>query len=218
MNIDILTPLDNMPYFTIEAVKQLFGDKDIAIGTIRTYLYRWMKTGQIIQLKKGIYMTLRFFKTHQADVDFSLMVSAILIPQSYVSLEYILQREGILTDITYPVSAITLKQTRTFENQIGVFTYRNLKASLYTGYTISEYMGVPISRATKAKALFDMFYLRPMRNTLRSTKDELAESLRLNLEDFSNRDQFEFSQFVESSQSRKMELIMKNLRRTVWHS
>ncbi|NPV41485.1 MAG: hypothetical protein HPY72_09125 [Anaerolineae bacterium] len=217
MNIDILTPLNSMPYFTIEAVRQLFGDKDIAFGSIRTYLYRWMKAGKIIQLKKGTYMTLRFFETHRSDVDFTPMVSAILIPQSYVSMEYILQREGVLTDITYTVSAITLKQTRTFENQMGVFTYRNLKASLYTGYTISEYLGVPISRATKAKALFDMFYLRPLKITLPSIKNELAESLRLNLEDFSKRDQLEFAEFVVISKSRKMDLILRSLRRTVWH-
>ncbi len=216
MNLDILAPLDNLPYFTIEAVKQLFGDKNSAIGTIQTFLYRWMKTGQIIHLKKGTYMTLRFFETHRADVDFSSMVSAILIPQSYVSLEYVLQRNGILTDITYPVSAITLKQTRTFENQAGIFTYRNLKLSLYTGYTISEYMGIPISQASKAKALFDMLYLRPLGTTLQSTKDELAESLRLNLEDFSRGDQLEFTGFVEISKSRKMDLILKSLRRTAW--
>lgn len=216
MNIENLAPLDTMPYFTIGAVRQLFGDKNTTIGTIRTYLYRWMKTGQIIQLKKGIYMTLRFFETHRADVDFSPMVSTILIPQSYVSLEYILQSNGVLTEITYPVSAITLKQTRTFENQAGVFTFRNLKAGLYTGYTISEYMGIPIAKATKAKALFDMLYLRPLRITLQSAKDELVERLRLNLDGFSIGDQLEFTQFVELSKSRKMKLILKSLRRTTW--
>jgi len=33
-------------------------------------------------------------------------------PQSYLSLEYILQRNAILTEMTYPVTAVTLKQTR----------------------------------------------------------------------------------------------------------
>ncbi len=100
-----------------------------------------MKAGQIIQLKKGVYMTRRFFELHRADADFSPMVSAILIPQSYLSLEYVLQRNAILTDITYPISAITLKQTRVFENQLGTFTYRNIKEDLYQGFTISETYG-----------------------------------------------------------------------------
>ena len=122
--------LDSLPYFTIEAIRQLMGDENAAAGTIQTALYRWMKAGQIIQLKKGVYMTRRFFELHRADEDFAPAVSALLIPQSYLSLEYILQRSAILSDITYPVSAITLKQTRVFENKLGTFTYRNIKEDL----------------------------------------------------------------------------------------
>ena len=103
MKSENLSSLDSFPYFTIEAVKQLLGDESVAAGTIQTALYRWMKAGQIIQLKKGVYMTRRFFEQHRADVDFAPMASAILIPQSYLSLEYILQRNAILTDIDVSV-------------------------------------------------------------------------------------------------------------------
>lgn len=216
MKLDNLTPLDSMPYFTIEAVKQLLGDENIAAGTIQTNLYRWMKAGQIIQMKKGIYMTRRFFELHRTDADFTSMVSAILIPQSYVSLEYILQRSGILTEITYSVSAVTLKQTRVFENKLGTFTYRNIKADLYTGYSLTEYLGIPIAQATIAKALFDMLYLRPLKTIQRTAKDNPAEMLRLNLENFSETDQSEFAVFVALSKSRKMDQILKNLRKTIW--
>jgi len=104
MKSENLSSLESFPYFTIEAVKQLLGDESVAAGTIQTTLYRWMKAGQIIQLKKGVYMTRRFFEQHRADVDFAPMASAILIPKSYLSLEYILQRNAILTEITYPVT------------------------------------------------------------------------------------------------------------------
>ncbi len=120
-----------------------------------------MKAGQIIQLKKGVYMTRRFFEQHRADADFAPMVSAILIPQSYLSLEYILQRNAILTEMTYSITAVTLKQTRVFENKLGTFSYRNIKADLYQGFIFSEYLGIPIAQATSAKALFDFLYLRP---------------------------------------------------------
>ena len=61
MKTEILSSLDPLPYFTIEVVKQLRGNESIAAGTVQTELYRWMKAGQIIQLKKGFYMTRRFF-------------------------------------------------------------------------------------------------------------------------------------------------------------
>jgi len=134
MKSEIISSLESFPYFTIEAVKQLLDDESVAAGTIQTALYRWMKAGQIIQLKKGVYMTRRFFEAHRADADFAPMVSAILIPQSYLSLEYILQRNAILTEMTYPVTAVTLKQTRVFENKLGTYTYRNIKANLYQGF------------------------------------------------------------------------------------
>jgi len=216
MKSENLSSLESFPYFTIEAVKQLLGDESVAAGTIQTALYRWMKAGQIIQLKKGVYMTRRFFEQHRADADFAPMVSAILIPQSYLSLEYILQRSAILTEMTYPVTAVTLKQTRVFENKLGTFTYRNIKADVYQGFIFSEYMGILIAQATVAKALFDFLYLRPWKGSQRLAGYDLVEDLRLNLEDFSENDQVEFSTFVEISKSKKMDQILKNLRKTVW--
>jgi hypothetical protein len=216
MKLDNLSSLEFFPYFTIEAVKQLLGDDSAAAGTIQTALYRWMKAGQIIQLKKGVYMTRRFFEQHRADADFAPMVSMILIPQSYLSLEYILQRNAILTEMTYPVTAVTLKQTRVFENKLGTFTYRNIKMGLYQGFIFSEYMGIPIAQATAAKALFDFLYFRPWKAGKRLADYNLAEDLRLNLEDFSESDQVEFAAFVEISNSKKMKQILDNLRKTVW--
>ncbi len=216
MKSENLSSLESFPYFTIEAVKLLLGDESVAAGTIQTALYRWMKAGQIIQLKKGVYMTRRFFEQHRADADFAPMVSAILIPQSYLSLEYILQRHAILTEMTYPVTAVTLKQTRVFENKLGTFTYRNIKAELYQGFIFSEYMGIPIARATVSKALFDFLYLRPWKGSRRLAGYNLAEDLRLNLEDLPESDQVEFATFVEISNSKKMDRILKNLRKTVW--
>lgn len=216
MKTTILSPLDSLPYFTIEAAKQFMGDDTFADGTIQTTLYRWMKAGKIIQLKKGVYMTHRFFELHRVDADFAPMVSAILIPQSYVSLEYILQRNAILTEITHPVTAITFKQTRIFTNKLGTFSYRHIKPDFYQGFTFSEYMGIPIAKATLAKALFDFFYFRPWQRSRGLTGCNLAEDLRLNLEDFSEKDRVEFATFVESSKSMKMTQILKNLRETVW--
>ncbi len=216
MKLKNLYSLESLPYFTIEAVKQLLGDESVATGTIQTALYRWMKAGQIIQLKKGVYMTRRFFERHRADPDFAPMVSAILIPQSYLSLVFVLQRNGILTEMTYPVTAVTPKQTRVIENKLGTFSYRNLKADLYQGFVFFEYLGIPIAQATAAKALFDFFYLRPWKGSRRLADYNLAEDLRLNLEDFSENDRVEFAAFVEISKSKKMDQILKNLRKTVW--
>lgn len=211
MNLSSLSSFESFPYFTIEAVKQLLGEDSAAAGTVQTALYRWMKSNQIIQLKKGVYMTRRFYELHKAETDFSPAISTILIPQSYCSLEFVLQRYGILTETTYPISAITIKQPRVIENKIGAFTYRHIKKDLYYGFTISEYFGIPFALATVSKALFDYFYFRT-----RNSTEDIAEDLRLNLEEFTETSRAEFAEFIEMSKSRKMSRIYTNLRRTIW--
>lgn len=216
MKSTILSSLGLLPYFTIESVKQLFGDGASDAATLRTTLYRWMKTGRVIQLKKGVYMPRRFYEQHCREIDFSLAVSAILLPQSYVSLEFILQRHAILTEVTYPISAITLKNTLVIENKLGSFTYRHIQPGLYRGFTIAECAGVRFALASPAKALFDYLYLRPSSGLMRSAAYNLAEELRLNLDRFTPAGQDEFASYVETSQMKKMENILKNLRRSVW--
>lgn len=213
MSIPILTSLDLLPYFTIEAVRQM---SDGSASTVRTAVYRWMKSGELIQLKNGIYMTRRFFDRHHDDADFTPMVSAILIPQSYVSLEYALQRYGVLTEATYPVSAVTIKHGRAIMNSIGTFSYRNIKGDLYNGFNIRDYLGVAVAMARKAKALFDALYFRHWGEELGNTDYDLAEELRLNLDEFTPNDWQELISYVEASRSRKMELILENLRRAGW--
>lgn len=161
-------------------------------------------------------MPRRFYEQHRGDEYFSMAVSSILIPTSYVSLEFILQRHAILTEMTYPISAITIKNTRVIENSLGTFTYRHLKNELYRGFTISDYSGISFAQASVAKALFDYLYLRPSAGNLLSYTYNLAEDLRLNLDDLPAADRNEFSGWVESSKVLKMDRILKNLRRTVW--
>lgn len=86
----------------------------------------------------------------------------------------------------------THKQTPVFENNFGTYTYRNIKSDLNQGSTISKYPGIPNAKATVAKVLFDYFYFCPLNGDRRLATINLAEDLRLNLEDFSRKDRVEF--------------------------
>ncbi len=216
MKTDFLDSLSKLPYFTSESVKQIWPSAGVKDATLHTALYRWMKRGQIIQLKKGVYMSRRFFEQHRAEPEFSPAVSAILMPQSYVSLEFVLQRYSILTEVTHPISCVTVKNTRVIENDLGTFSYRHIKPRLYHGYNLYDYHGILFALATKAKALFDTLYLRPLPRGIGSPDFNLAEALRLNLDEFSPEDVAEYAGTTAESQSPKMDAILKNLRKTVW--
>lgn len=214
MKSDLLRHFEQFPYFTIEGFRQSAG-MDSPEQT-RVLLHRWVKAGRILSLKKGMYMTRRFYDLHVRDALFTEAVSAIIFPQSYLSLEFVLQKHNILTEVTYPVTCITTKNTRKVENQIGSFWYRNIRPDLFYGFTALEYNSVRFFAASPAKALFDYLHLRPIPIAYRGEKTDLAEELRLNLDEFSKEEQDEFALHVEKSQSRKMMEILANFRRTIW--
>ena len=164
MKTDLLHPFENVPYFTIEGFKQSTGME--APHTVRVLLHRWSQAGHLLALKKGVYMTQRFYEQHRQDNDFSAAVSAILLPQSYVSLEFVLQKNNLLTEVTYPVTCVTNQNTRSIANPVGTFWYRHVRPDLYTGFSIAEYLGIRYGRASLAKALFDYLYLRPISREL----------------------------------------------------
>lgn len=216
MRHTILSPFENLPYFTIAGFRQIAGD-DIADDALaRTALYRWVKAGRLIALKKGVYMHRSFYERHRQEAVFSPVVSAILLPQSYLSLEYVLQQHGILTEITYPVTAITIKNTRTITNPLGTFVYRHIQLDYYQGFQIAEAYGVPYAQASLAKALFDHFYLHPLPGNIKPQHYNLAEELRLNLDEFTPAERTEFAGYVANSGMVKMQLILKNLEFHVW--
>lgn len=142
-------------------------------------------------------MTRQFYLLHQSEASFRPAVRAIILPQSYLSLQYILQRAGILTKATYPVTGITNKKPRTIENSLGTFDYRHIQADLYHSFSHHEYHGVTYQTASKAKALFDFFYNYPLPREYRSYKTSLAEDLRLKLDELSVEEQDDFTGYIK---------------------
>ena len=217
----ILSPFERLPYFTTAGFRQIAGERMVDDAHARTALYRWVKAGHLIPLKKGFYMHRRFFERYRQDPGFAPMVSAILLPQSYVSLEYVLQSHGILTEVTYPVTAITLKNTRSIVNPVGTFVYKHIQPDLYWGYQITYAHGVPCAEASVSKALFDFLYLRTLPTDLAPQHVDLAEQLRLNLDEFTQAERKAFADHVRRSESvrkggAKMRRILGNLEAHIW--
>jgi predicted transcriptional regulator of viral defense system len=203
-----------LPYFSLDSYMQLAGSENRRSAAVQ--LSRWEKRGHIIRLKKGLYMTADFRDRHISEPGFLPMVSAIIQPQSYTSTTFELQAHGILTEITYPVTAVSFKRTVEISNALGDFLYQKIKPELYMGFDTFEYFGVPTHRATLAKALFDLLYLRPIPRESRTRNSDLAEELRLNLAEVPGQDREQFAGYVEQSDSEKMRDILDNFRAYIW--
>lgn len=208
-----LRSLDALPYFTIQGLKLL---ADIDEEYARVLVHRWQKRGWIFPLKRGLYLTRRFYENYRHEENFLAALSSILLSPSYVSLEFVLQRHQVLTEVTYPITGITPKNTRRIINPFGVYWFRHIKQDFYEGFSVKDFHGIRFSEASLAKALFDYLYLKPLPTTNMDRDFDLAEELRLNLDSFSKTAKDEFAYFVEKSSSPKMKVILDNLWRNPW--
>lgn len=172
--------------------------KDLALNSNETgvalkgRIHRRLKNKELLLLKRGLYMISSVYfeadKTKLAE-----FISSQLYP-SYLSLEYILNKNHLLLSQNGSITAVTFKSNRVFRNFLGTFKYYNLKKSLYFGFEELNFNDNKYFVATKAKALFDYFYLNSnltYRNQKKLRK-QLFEDLGIQWANFSEED---FKQF-----------------------
>ena len=193
---------EKLPYFTIESLKSMEKDKNY----LKIFLSRYSKKGKIIRLKRGLYVSKDFIdEAHTRGIFSSYLefLANIIYFPSYFSLEYILYKHNILTEVPVNFTLITANKTAKFTNKVGNFFYHKIKARLFTGFKILEKDGFFTYEATKAKALFDSLYLR--KNLLVDKRN--VEELRLNVENLNKKDKEELEKYVELESSKKMKGI-----------
>ena len=110
-------------------------------------LTRYKNKGYLTSLKRGVYAL-----ADEAPDNFR--VANILYSPSYVSLETILSKEGIIPEVAYAITSITTKATREFSNGSIYYKYYRIKIDAYTGYFKENEHLI----ATPEKALVDYLY------------------------------------------------------------
>lgn len=191
----MLIKLESLPYFRISHLEALLP------GLKKPSLYqkvsRWIERGDIIELKKGFYVSREYKEKHGSDRDYLFYLANVLRFPSYVSGVSILQQYNILTELTYPVTSTTPKSTRTYSNNLGEFTYHSISPKLYLGYTIHAYEGSSVYVASVAKALFDYLYIKYGKKKVEA--GSVIEKERLNLDLLKKQDASEFEKYANLS-------------------
>ncbi len=202
----IFTVAEKLPFFTIDDLTSMETDRQY----LRVLLSRSIKSGRAVRLKKGMYVAgdyVHRMETSGAISAYPEFLSGTLYAPSYVSLEYILYKHNILTDVPVNFTAVTLKKTASFSNTFGTFIYHTIRNDLFTGYTHVREGGFTFLRASKAKALFDYCYFR--KNTIADRR--AVDELRLNLGEFESRDRKELALYINKEGSKKMKEIYRYL-------
>lgn len=193
-----------MPYFNKKEAAVVIGkqgknlDKKIAqLGRI----------GYLKTIKNGLYVSGTYVDKEPGEL-YMQFVANILRSPSYISTEYVMAKEGLIPESVYWITSVTTKSSRKYSNFLGNFSYRNIKKPLFFGFRQVSWNGNIIYTASKAKALFDYFYLKSTYNIKADVYDA-----RINWDNFSEDDLLELTEYVKLSKSIKMNNILKVIKK-----
>lgn len=199
-------------------LKTLFLTKDMLRSlsdeneeSINKSITRWIKSGDLVKLKNGLYISKENVDSYSSTEGFTELIANKLRTPSYVSLEYVLAKYGILTEAIYAVTSLTLKTGRKYSNPTGEYIYRNIRKELFTGYTAMRFLNYTYYIATKEKALFDYIYFSI--DTLPEDLENinLVEELRLNMKSFKKKELVELQRYAKISKNKKVVKIIENI-------
>lgn len=131
---------------------------------INLQLHQWEEKGELIRLKRGVYM----FPEEKRKAEAPCVIARALCQPCYFSLEYVLSLHGILPEAVFTYTLVTPNTTKRFETPVGDFAYQKIKREAFTGFDPETLM------ADKEKALTDYFYLHT--STLKPNDDFWKES------------------------------------------
>ena len=119
-------------------------------------LSRWMKSGRIHQLRRGLYT---LASPYQNIIPHPFLTANALMPGSYVSAQSALVFYGLIPEYVPRTISMTTQRPSQWD---GGFHFHHLAAHLFFGYQLLEvHPGQQAFVATPEKALLDLAHLTP---------------------------------------------------------
>ncbi len=203
---NLIEQLKSLPYFSKSTVKQLGKQLGLKKASVDTYISRFLKRKEIIQLKKGLYVATDFYNKNRSDISYSFYLANILRTPSYVSSWTALQYYNLTTESIYTITSITRKVTRTYNTKAGTFAYQSVKKELFSDFSLVKgSLESPTGKfdffiASPAKALFDLLYFKKhqFRGVRFEDIDRLIEEMRIDIEEMDEKDRSAFFTMIKN--------------------
>jgi hypothetical protein len=175
---------------------------DVDPNDIRRQLSRWVRSGRIRQLRRGLYT---FVPPYQNVDPHPFFIANALVPGSYVSLQSALAFYGFIPEYAPRTASVTMGRTSKWD---GGFQFQHLTPHLFFGYQLVDLSdGQQAFVATPEKALLDLAHLTP-----KSDSPEYLSELRLqNLELLNLPRLYEFADRSEKPKWRRVAAQIKKL-------
>jgi hypothetical protein len=158
---------DTRTVFRLKDVAMLTGETSFA--SLNQKLNYYVRTGRLINPRKGIYCKLNYNREELA--------CRIFAPV-YISLEYVLQRAGVIFQYDSRLTAVSyLSREVEIDNQ--TFSFRKIKNELLVSPQGIEQMANSVTIATPERAFLDMLYLNGAMHldNLNPLKRDLVEQI-----------------------------------------
>ena len=125
---------------------------------VRLQLSRWVNSGRICQLRRGLYS---IAPPYQKIKPHPFLVANHLQRSSYVSLQSALAFYGLIPDTVNITISASVGRPERLKTPLGTFEYRHIKPPLLFGYQLTDLGSQEAFMATPEKALLDLVYLTP---------------------------------------------------------
>ena len=216
---NLLEQLKSLPHFSKDSLSQLGKQLGLADATVDTYISRFLRRKEILQLKKGLYISTDFFSKNKGNISYSFYLANIIRTPSYISSWSALQFYNLATEAIYGITSVTPKVTRSYNTKAGNFTYQSIKEELFLDFSLKQGKSAspPLPAlsadrstdgssdsfnffiASPAKALFDLLYFKTRQFRGAGSKDikALVEELRIDIEEMDKKERAKFYTMVK---------------------
>ena len=132
---------------------------DVNPVDIRRQLSRWMQTGRLYQLRRGLYA---LAPPYQKIKPHPFHIANRMVQGSYVSLQSALAYAHLIPEHVPTVTSVTTGRPGHWNTPLGRFEFRHIRTSLFYGYRLNDLGGDQKAFvSTPEKALLDLVYLQP---------------------------------------------------------
>jgi len=195
----LIEQLKNLPYFHKKTVYQLSDQYGLKKGTVDSYISKSLVQKEIIQFKKGMYVTTFYFEKNKNDVAYTFYLANILRQPSYVSSWTALQYYDLTTEAIYTITSVTSKITRDYHSKAGNFVYHSIKKDLFSGFSLVK-GNFDFFIASPSKALFDLMYFKT--NQFKGFRLEqvnaLLDDLRIDIDEMDKKEREKFYTVIKN--------------------
>jgi predicted transcriptional regulator of viral defense system len=152
---ELLREVANEPVFRTG----FLGASGESLPALRMQLSRWVKSGKLIQLTKGLYT---LAEPYAKAPPHPFVLANAMKRASYVSLQSALGYYGMIPEHVPTVTSVTTQRPQQVETPLGLFAFQHIQRNWFHGYEqIDLGAGQKAFVATPEKALLDLVYLTP---------------------------------------------------------